>query len=187
VEDEEAPALGVVLDRNRGSLPYDVIHGEPLVACATWALEAAGVRILDLTTPWDAVQHDGTPLVYHDALCPMTPPAFLVACVRRAVADDAVVAGVLPVTDTVKEVVETAAGPVVGATRDRDALLRLVSPLVLPPSVVEALDDWPSDDLVESVTRLGRRHPVVWLPAPGPARRVRGPEDLAALAALTGR
>ena len=42
------------------------------------------------------------PLVLHDALCPMTPPDFIAACVRRAVDEDVVVVGVRPVTDTVK-------------------------------------------------------------------------------------
>ena len=40
----------------------------------------------------------------HDALCPMTPPAFIAECVARAVERGCVVVGVRPVTDTVKVV-----------------------------------------------------------------------------------
>jgi 2-C-methyl-D-erythritol 4-phosphate cytidylyltransferase len=180
-------ALGVVVERDRGSLPFALLHGEPLVACAAWAMGEARIQLLDLTTPWDDVREAGMPLVWHDVLCPMTPPDFLAACVRRAVADDAVVAGVLPVTDTVKEVVETPDGPAVGATYDREGLRRLVSPLVLPGSVVEQCDDWPSVDLSEAVSALRARHEVVLLTAPASARRVRGVDDLPALEALTGR
>ena len=42
LEGELPPALGIVLDQDRGSLPYSLIHGEALVACAAWALGEAG-------------------------------------------------------------------------------------------------------------------------------------------------
>ena len=108
--DEGPVALGVVVERDRGSLPFALLHGEPLVACAAWAMGEAGVHLLDLTTPWEAVSETGMPLVWHDALCPATPPELIAACVRRAVADDVVVAAVLPVTDTVKELIEDTDG-----------------------------------------------------------------------------
>src|SRR4029077_2374783 len=128
---EDGPeALGVVVEADRGSLPFALLHGEPLVACAAWAMGEAGVYLVDATTPWDAVVDIDLPLVWHDALCPMTPPDFIAACVRRAVDEDVVVAGVHPVTDTVKEVVRGADGPVVGPTHDRETLRRLASPLV---------------------------------------------------------
>ena len=47
-DDEPPPALGIVLDQDRGSLPYALIHGEALVACAAWALGDAGVTPLDV-------------------------------------------------------------------------------------------------------------------------------------------
>lgn len=180
-------ALGVVVERDRGSLPFALLHGEPLVACAAWAMGEAGVQLLDLTTPWGDVREAGLPLVWHDALCPMTPPDFLAACVRRAVAEDAVVAGVLAVTDTVKEIAETPQGPVVGATYDREGLRRLVSPLVIPGSVVAHGDDWPSADLHDALASLRARHDVVLMTAPASARRVRTLEDVTVLEALTGR
>jgi 2-C-methyl-D-erythritol 4-phosphate cytidylyltransferase len=187
-EDELGPlAWGVVVERDRGSLPFALLHGEPLVACAAWAMGEAGVQLLDLTTPWEEVRRAGMPLVWHDALCPMTPPDFLAACVRRSVTDDVVVAGVLPVTDTVKEVVATPEGPVIGATHDRDALRRLASPLVLPPGLVAGLDEWPSVDLGVALADLRARHETVLVTAPGSARRVHGGGDVAALESLTAR
>jgi 2-C-methyl-D-erythritol 4-phosphate cytidylyltransferase len=185
-DDDLGPiALGVVVESDRGSLPFALLHGESLVACAAWAMGEAGIQLLDLTTPWADVRQAGLALVWHDALCPMTPPEFLATCVRRAVADGVVVAGVLRVTDTVKEVVETEGGPAVGPTHDRDRLRRPASPLVLPARVVAELDGWPPTDLGLAITALRRRFGVAFVEAPSSARRVRTPEDLRALAALT--
>jgi 2-C-methyl-D-erythritol 4-phosphate cytidylyltransferase len=184
-EAPDVPAVGVVVERGRGSLPFALLDGESLVACAAWAMGEAGVRLLDLTTPWAEVREGGVPLVWHDALCPLTPPDFLAECVRRAVAAGAVVAGVLPVTDTVKEVAGDP--PVVGRTIDRDGLRRLVSPLVLPVGVVAALPDWPDDDLRVALRELRRSHRVELLTAPPAARRVGSETDLPLLQALTGR
>ena len=173
-DDEPAGPVGVVVERGRGSLPFALLHGEPLVACAAWAMGEAGIGLLDGNTPWDDVRDAGAPLVWHDALCPMTPPEFLAACVRRAVADDAVVAGVLPVTDTVKDVVERDGVTLVAQTHDRERLRRLASPLVLPASVVARLDDWPDDDLVRALADLRALGPVIFAEAPdlGRARLV---------------
>jgi 2-C-methyl-D-erythritol 4-phosphate cytidylyltransferase len=187
MDDDDLLALGVVVERDRGSLPFTLIHGESLVACAAWAMGEAGIRLLDLSTPWDAVREAGLCLVWHDALCPMTPPDFLATCVRRALADGVVTAGVHRVTDTVKEVVQTPGGPVVALTHDRDGLRHLASPLVLPPGVLVALDDWPSSDLREALASLASQHRVVGLDAPPSARRVRDADDVLALAAITRR
>jgi 2-C-methyl-D-erythritol 4-phosphate cytidylyltransferase len=185
---EDGPeALGVVVESDRGSLPFALLHGESLVACAAWAMGEAGVQLVDGTTAWDDVVYAELPLVWHDALCPMTPPEFLAECVRRAVDQDVVVAGVHPVTDTVKEVTPGPDGPVVGATHDRDALRRLASPLVLPASVVARLGDWPDTDLRVALDGLRALAEVVLVDAPDDARRVSGPDDLARLEALTRR
>ena len=185
---EDGPeALGVVVEADRGSLPFALLHGESLVACAAWAMGEAGVQLVDGTTAWDDVVYADLPLVWHDALCPMTPPDFLAACVRRAVADDVVVAGVQPVTDTVKEVVLGPDGPVVGPTHDREGLRRLASPLVIPASVVARLDDWPATDLRAALDHLRAVARVELVDAPQAARRVSGPADLARLEALTRR
>src|SRR6478735_9469824 len=105
-------ALGTVVDEDRGHLPYTLIHGEALVAAAAWALGEAGVTPVDTGIPWPGVAGAGEPYVLHDSLCPMTPPAFIAACVDRALEHVCVVVGVRPVTDTVK-VVEDG---IVGAT-----------------------------------------------------------------------
>src|SRR4029079_18437279 len=95
----------------------------------------------------------------------------LTACVRRAVTDDVVVAGVLPVIDTVKELVEGPDVPRVGDTLDRDGLRRLAPPLVLPAGVCAGLDDWPSTDFRVALADLRRERDVALVNAPAGARR----------------
>jgi len=175
------PALGAVVERDRGSLPFALIHGEALVACAAWALEQAGVTAVDQTTTWSALTDAGEPMVLHDALCPMTPPEFLARCVAMAVERDAVVVGVRPVTDTVKSVEDG----FLRGTVDRDDLLGVASPVVLPPAVVAALDDLPSSDFAELAAQLAQRFPVLTLQAPAEGRRVSGEDDVRLLEAQT--
>jgi len=184
-----APVAGVVLEAGRGSLPFHLIHGESLVATAAWAAGEAGIDLLDQTLSWDVVAERGEALVLHDPLCPMTPPEFLARCADRAAVEDAVVVGVRPVTDTVKQVSPSGA---LGVTVDRDGLLAVCSPVVLPPSVVADLlasgGSLPSLDFVELVAALRARYGdarVVFADAPPEARRVAGEADLEVLAALT--
>lgn len=181
-EREPIPALGLVLDEDRGALPYSLIHGEALVACAAWALGGAGVTPVDVGVPWSSVQTAEEAVVLHDALCPMTPAGFIARCVEQAVEHDAVVVAVRPVTDTVKHVDDGR----VGATVDREGLLAPSSPVVLPPSVVRALDDFPGQDLAAVVARLRGQHAIETVEAPPEARRVTSAEDIALLEALTG-
>ncbi|GAB3249108.1 2-C-methyl-D-erythritol 4-phosphate cytidylyltransferase [Nocardioides dilutus] len=155
------------------------MHGEPLVACAAWALGEAGVTLVDAGTPWSSLVASGEPVVLHDPLCPLTPPEFIATCV--AACSDAVVVAVRPVTDTVKVVADGYAG----STIDRDGLVQVVSPVVLPPDLVAALPGLPSTHLPELVARLAELHPVVTIEAPPAARRVTGPDDLPLLEALT--
>ncbi|KQW48592.1 hypothetical protein ASC77_07560 [Nocardioides sp. Root1257] len=169
------------MDDDRGSLPYALIHGESLVAAASWALGEAGVTPVDLGTSWEGLVDSGEPFVLHDPLCPMTPPAFIADCVARAVERGCVVVGVRPVTDTVKVVDDG----VVGETLDRDALVAVASPVVLPAGVVAALGALPSTDFVALVDALRRRYPVELVEAPPAARRVGSAEDLRVLEALT--
>lgn len=175
---ETPPALGIVVEQGRGSLPFALVHGEALVACAAWALGEAEVTIVDATVPWETVRDEGQPLVLQDALCPMTPPEFVVECVRRAVAADVPVAGVRPVTDTVKEVADGQ----VGATVDREGLVALAAPVVLPPRVVRSLDAAPGPDLAALVISLAD---VELVEAPPSGRAVRSEEDVRLLEALT--
>lgn len=184
VPDEPAPALGTVVESGRGSLPFTLIHGEALVACAAWALGEAGVTPVDIGTPWSTVVESGEPFVLHDSLCPMTPPGFVAACVEHCVATDRVVVGIRPVTDTVKEV--SGAG-LLGRTLDREELLAVASPVVLPPGVVAELDGLPTLDFAALVAELASRFDVETLEAPPAARRVSSLDDVRLLEALTGQ
>ena len=188
MDDEPAPALGTVADDGRGSLPFALLHGEALVACAAWALGEAGVVIVDLGTAWESVVAAGVPFVVHDALCPMSPPEFLAGCVDRARAEETVVVGVRPVTDTVKRIeVDDSGRALVGDTVDRDGLLALASPVVLPPSVVAALPGPPTTDLPHLVRELRQAGPVAFAEAPPEGRRVSSPDEVAVLEALMAR
>jgi 2-C-methyl-D-erythritol 4-phosphate cytidylyltransferase len=172
------PAMGQVPVTGRGALPFATLDGEPLVALASFALEDAGVELVDFDRGLDDVRGLRRALVLHDPLCPLTPVAFLRAAVAVAVAHDVVTVGVQPVTDTIKA---TADG-LVGQTVDREALWAVTSPVVLPASVVATLDAWPdADDLTALVTRLRAAREVRFLEAPALGRRV---EDLSSLALL---
>ena len=179
--DDLAPALGAVVEEQRGHLPFALIHGEALVACAAWALGDSGVMPVDLGTEWAGLVDAHEPFVLHDALCPMTPASFIAECVAAAVEGDTVVVGVRPVTDTVKRVEEG----FVGDTVDRSGLVSIASPVVLPASVVAALDALPSLDFTELVAALQGRFPVELREAPPEARRVADQADIRLLEALT--
>ena len=65
---EIPPTLGSVVEEGRGSLPFALIHGEGLVACAAWALGDAGVTAVDHGTPWSAiVEAEGTLLTVNES------------------------------------------------------------------------------------------------------------------------
>jgi 2-C-methyl-D-erythritol 4-phosphate cytidylyltransferase len=174
-------ALGSVVESDRGSLPFALIHGEALVAWAAWALGEAGVTPIDLATEWEVVVESGEPFVLHDPLCPMTPAEFIAGCVEAAVAGETVVVGVRPVTDTVKTVEDG----LVGRTLDRDDLLVVTSPIVLPPAVVAALDEQPTGDFAALAGALAARFPVTTRLAPAEGRRVADLADVRLLEALT--
>ncbi|WP_447645298.1 2-C-methyl-D-erythritol 4-phosphate cytidylyltransferase [Nocardioides zeae] len=183
VDTLDEPVLGAVVEEDRGSLPFALVHGESLVAAAAWALGAAGVEAVALGTPWADVQESEQPFVLHDALCPLLDPGTIAALVRHAVATDTVVVGVRPVTDTVK----LARDGELGETLDRDALAAVASPVVLPAGVVADLERLPSLDFAALVTVLQARYPVELVEVPAAARRVTSVDDVRALEALTGR
>ena len=180
-EYDVTPALGAVVETDRGSLPFALIHGEALVACASWALGDAGVTAVDLGTEWAGLVDSGEPFVLHDPLCPMTPASFIAACVARAVETGRVVVGARPVTDTVKVVADGAFGDTV----DREELRSIVSPIVFPADVVAALDGIPTTDFAGLVEWLRGAHAVELLEAPAAARRVTSEEDVRLLEELT--
>lgn len=194
VVDISAPVAGIVVEEGRGALPFRLIHGESLVAAAAWAAGEAGVDLLDQTVPWEALVERGGPLLLHDPLCPMTPPDFLRACADRAEVADVVVVGVRPVTDTVKEAHPAPdGGESLGASVDRDGLVAVCSPVVLPSTVVADLlggpdARLPATDFVALATALRERYGaarVVLVDAPPAARRIGSDADLRVLEALT--
>ena len=178
----EQHPLGIVPTDARGSLPYALVHGESLVAAASWALSSAEVELFDYLVPFEAVQDADRALVIHDPLCPLTPAAFIEEAVAECERTGAVVVGVRPVTDTVKEY----DGTRLGATVDREGLVCITSPVVLPAAVVAALDHLDTDDLPALVAQLSQRFPVRHLPAPALGRRIVSEGDLEGLVALSG-
>jgi 2-C-methyl-D-erythritol 4-phosphate cytidylyltransferase len=179
--DEISEPLGVVPVEGRGSLPFALVHGESLVAAASWALTTAGAKLFDYGVPFAGVQDSGQMLVIHDPLCPLTPASFLEEAIAESALTGAVVVGVRPVTDTVKEY----DGERLGATVDREELMCVTSPVVLPASVVAALDGLDTDDLAQLVEDLTQRFPVRHLPAPPLGRRIVDEADLDVLSALS--
>lgn len=178
-------ALGVVVEEERGALPFSLVHGESLVACAAWALGAAGVEAVALGTPWadvqEAVADAGAPFVLHDALCPLLDAGVIADLTWQAADDGVVVVGVRPVTDTVK----VARGDELGETVDRDALAVVASPVVLPPAVVADLERLPSLDFAALTTVLQARYEVRLVEVPAAGRRVADADDVRLLEALT--
>lgn len=174
---------GIVPVAGRGSLPFSLIHGEALVSVAVLALETAGLELLDDSVPWDAVQGTERGIVLHDPLCPLTPPDFLAAAAATA-ESGAVVAGVRPVTDTVKSY-DAAGDGRLGGTVDREQLVQIVSPIVLPAAIVAQLAELPHGRFEEIVDVLRQRWPVRFVEAPPLARRVDDPESVQVLEALS--
>ncbi len=151
------------------------------MACAAWALGEAEVDLVDASVPWSGLAESGDDVVLHDALCPMTPPAFIRACLEHARETGRPVVGVRPVTDTVKVVSDG----FVGETVDREGLLAIASPLVIPAAVAATLA-LPSHDLARAVAELAAAgHRVETLEAPPEGRRVSSAEALRLLEALT--
>lgn len=172
-------ALGLVPDEARGSLPFVLIYGEPLIAAATFAVEAAGITVLDPRTEWATIVDTDLPVLLHDPLCPLTPSPFLGEAVEVALESDEVVVGVRPVTDTIK----VDLGDRLGATVDRSSLREVTSPIVLPARVVAALGALPTGDFGEILAAVGS-FGVREIEAPALSRRIRTADDLPLLEAL---
>lgn len=180
----EAP-LGWVPVDGRASLPFALVHGESLVATASWALGEAGVQLVDLGTDPELVRRSGRALVLHDPLCPMTPPTFLRAAIELSEETGSVVVGHRPVTDTVKPLTGPLDGGLLEETVDRSGLVVVTSPVVVPPAVLARLDVLPTHDFATLVDGLAQRFGVRLLEAPAAGRRVRDEADLEVLEALT--
>ncbi len=147
------------------------------------ALFRAGVELVPPGMPWAAVQAPGAAVVLHDPLCPLTPSSFLSDTLAAAEESGDIVVGCHPVTDTVKSVTAGA----IGGTVDRDSLLAVTSPVVLPAPVAAELTDWPdAADFAALVMTLRRRFPVRLVEAPPLGRRVEDPSALLVLEAFAG-
>lgn len=179
--DEEQTPLGWVPVDGRGSLPFALVHGESLVAAASWALGEAGALLFDASVGFDQVRESGRALVLHDPLCPLTPVDFLAEAIEHAGVSGAVVVGFRPVTDTVKH----ARDGLLGETVDRAGLRAVATPVVIPPAVLAGLGGVDTSDLPALVAVLARRSRIEWLEAPPLARRVHEEADLADLEALS--
>jgi 2-C-methyl-D-erythritol 4-phosphate cytidylyltransferase len=180
-EAEQLAPLGVVPLEGRGTMPFALVHGESLVASASWALITAGAVLFDFNVPFAEVRNTGRALVLHDPLCPLTSVDFISQAIAASAESGAIVVGVRPVTDTIKEY----DGDLVGATIDRTSLVAVASPIVLPASVVAELDLLAVGDFAALVDTLRNRWPVRFIDAPPLARRVADEDDLSVLEALS--
>lgn len=177
--DDDLPPLALVPIEHRGSLPFALVHGESLVAAASWSVQAAGAELYDSSIDWSEIRASGRALVVHDPLCPLAPVDFLAEAIDRCRATGRAVIAFRPVTDTVKE-----AGATLGVTVDRENLRMPASPIVLPADLVagvETLETAPGR-LAAQVAAIG---PVEWLPAPALAAPIRDQDGLVVLEALS--
>jgi 2-C-methyl-D-erythritol 4-phosphate cytidylyltransferase len=177
---EEEP-LGWVPVEGRGSLPFALVHGESLVAAASWALGEAGVVLFDASVTFDQVRESGRALVLHDPLCPLTPVDFLQDAVARCEETGAVVVGFRPVTDTVKRL----QGDTLGETVDRTGLRAVTTPVVVPAAVLATLERLDASDFPALVATLASHGEIAWLESPPLSRRVVDVADIADLEALS--
>jgi 2-C-methyl-D-erythritol 4-phosphate cytidylyltransferase len=175
------PPLGWVPVEGRGSLPFALVHGESLVAAASWAVGEAGIALFDASVTFEQVRRSGRALLLHDPLCPLTPVDFLADAAEVCEESGAIVVGFRPVTDTVKR-----SGPdSLGETVDRSGLRAITSPVVVPAAVLAGLERLDATDFPALVAELATRAGILWLEAPPLSRRVQDEDDLADLEALS--
>ena len=185
---------------DRGTLPFEALHGESLYLHGLRALVEAfpveatvtvdadvltrvqaevddvgiGARVVTSNDWWEELArrpaHD---LVVHDALCPLTTAQFLRDVAARVVERPGCsLMSFRPVTDTTKTVVD---GQISG-TIDRRGLAALMSPAVVPASVlagaISADQIPPLSDFAELATWLRALGDLELVRAPSMARRV---------------
>lgn len=180
-EDDALEPLGWVPLDGRGSLPFALVHGESLVAAASWAVGEAGIQLVDASVSHETVRRSGRPLLIHEPLCPLAPASLLVDALALAETTGQVVVGYRPVTDTVK----VREGGRLGETVDRAGLRSVATPVVIPAAVLADLDALDMTDLAVLVDRLASRSPITWIEVPPLARRIVDEADLRILEALS--
>ncbi|MCW2785314.1 MAG: hypothetical protein JWP74_1831 [Marmoricola sp.] len=181
MDEDDVAALGWVPLEGRGSLPFALVHGESLIAAASWAVGEAGVQLYDASVPFAVVRDSGRPLLLHDPLCPLTPADFLVRAVETCLESERTVVGFRPVTDTVKQ----QTGDRLGATVDRADLRTVTSPVVIPGAVLAGLDRLDAADFPALVAELAGRGELAWLEAPAIGRRIASTSELEVLEAFS--
>ena len=150
---------------------WDGVAGTPWQGHASRVLAQAGIPETPPRRP-----AAGAGLVLVDERCPGTTADDVRRVVAAAAASGTVAAGVRPVTDTVKRLQEGYVGPSV----DREGLVAVCSPLVVPAGLVERLDS--VDDLPGLVARLaGAGVRVVHVEVPVAARRLADASELVLL------
>lgn len=174
-------ALGWVPLEGRGSLPFALVHGESLIAAASWAVGEAGVQLFDASVEFSMIRESGRPLLLHDPLCPLTPADFLAAAVELCLETGRIVVGYRPVTDTIKKQDEAA----LGETVDRSQLRAVTTPVVLPAAVLADLEGIDATDFAALVAQLAEVSEIEWLQAPAIAARISSQADLEVLEALS--
>ena len=110
----------------------DGLYGAVRFAKACMRAGIAPILGVDLAVPFAQVREQGLDLVVHDPLCPLTPVEFLLEAIALSRSTGAVVVGVRPVTDTVKQYDAPPDGPLrLGATVDRGGSVGLGDDLVV--------------------------------------------------------
>ena len=207
-----SPLRTVLAVADRGTVPFELLHGRPLYVHALRALgeafpvqvtvsvdqsnvdrvrtdvAALGVsaRIVPGSTWWEEpTEATMSDLLVHDALCPLTSSDFLRDVRERAFARPGCsFASFRPVTDTVKTVVE---GRISG-TVDRARLAAVTSPVLVAGSAltraVAARSAPPLRDFAELLTWLRRFGDTELVTAPALARRVDDASAVTLLEAL---
>ena len=139
-------------------------------------LGAGGVRVSTSSTPASPgtdIVEAGEDLVLHDALCPMTPPAFIAACLERARAT-----GLTSWSGSARSPTPSRSSPTTGWGRPSTAttLVAITSPLVVPAAVLAELDaptvTATSAAAVADLAAAGHRVETLAAPVRGPAGRV---------------
>ena len=194
------PPQTVLVLGDRGTLPFEALHGEPLYVHGLRALVEAfpveatitvdedhltrvrsevddmgiGARVVTSSRWWDErallATHD---LLVHDALCPLTTAQFLRDVHERVAGRPGCsIMSFRPVTDTTKTVVAEQ----ISGTFDRQRLAALMSPAVVPASLlagaISANRMPPFSDFGELATWLRGMGDLELVPAPSSALRV---------------